>query len=132
MAEETIESSSEAAKTEKERLAIAADYLGYTGNEIQSSVEVIAQKKAMMQSHVEFMRAYGDETRSDILILLNYVGAPNWQLPSYTVSEIAERVRLLQKNDISLSTVSHHLQELKRLGIVQVERSGKERYYQLD
>jgi DNA-binding transcriptional ArsR family regulator len=132
MAGETINLSADAEKVQQERIAIAADILGYNDNEIASAVDLIAQKKAHLQSHVEFVRAFADETRMDILSFLSYTGAPDWQPRSYTVSEIAERVRLLQKNDISLSTVSHHLQELKRLGIVKVERSGKERYYQYD
>lgn len=132
MASEVTSLSEGAEKMEQERKAIAADILGYTDNEAAAAVDLIAQKKAHLLAHVEFVRAFADETRMDIISFLSYTGAPDWQLRSYTVSEIAERVRMLQKTDISLSTVSHHLQELKRIGIVKVERSGKERYYQLD
>jgi DNA-binding transcriptional ArsR family regulator len=53
-------------------------------------------------------------------------GTDEGELASFTVSEIGERF------NISLSTVSHHLQELKRVGLLKMERRGKERYYQVD
>ena len=44
----------------------------------------------------------------------------------YAVGEIAMNF------DLTASTVSHHLQLLKRANLVKVERRGKERYYSLN
>ncbi len=111
---------------ERERLGIAVEYLGYLTHPDKATAELIAQKRAQLQTFIEFLRAFTDESRMDIILFLTYVAGPDGQLVSYTVSEIAERF------NISLSTVSHHLQELKRVGIVTVERQGKERYYRAD
>jgi DNA-binding transcriptional ArsR family regulator len=79
-----------------------------------------------MQDQLEHLRALADESRLDIMLFLLHTGGKDGQPLSYTVSEIAERFK------ISMSTVSHHLQELKRVGIVRMERHGKERVYQAD
>jgi DNA-binding transcriptional ArsR family regulator len=126
------EASEKQEQIEHERIALAADYLGYSGDSKDWNAELIAKKRAHIQDHVEFMRAFTDETRMDILIFLSFAPNQDGQLHSYTVSEIADRFRALQNKDITLSTISHHLQELKRMGIVKMEKHGKERYYQFD
>jgi DNA-binding transcriptional ArsR family regulator len=110
----------------QEKFEVAAEYLGYKTDTDNWLPELLAQKRAKMRETTEFLRALTDESRLDIYIFLQHSNPQNGQLPSYTVSEIAERF------NISMSTVSHHLQELKRVGIVKVERQGKERYYQID
>ncbi len=120
-----------AEQLEQERIAIAAEVLGYD-QVTHLTPALIAQKLVFLRSQVDFFRAFGDETRMDLIVALMFGGTPDGQLNRYTVSDIAERFRLLQDKDISLSTISHHLQELKRLNIVKVERHGKERYYQID
>lgn len=111
----------------KEQLAIAVDYLG---NPVEaegwSPQKILGEKYNRIKEHADFLRAYSDESRLDIIIFLIHSSDGSGQLPSYSVSEIATRFQ------ISLSTISHHLQELRRVGIVKVERRGKERYYQLD
>jgi len=110
----------------QEKFEVAAEYLGYKTTTDSFTPELLAQKRVKMQETMEFLRGLTDESRLDIYIFLQHSGPQNGKMPSYTVSEIAERF------NISMSTVSHHLQELKRVGIVSVERRGKERYYQID
>lgn len=113
---------------EREKVAIAAEYLGVNNEqtEIWSTSRIMGEKYSRIKSQAEFLRAFTDENRMDIVIFLMHSGVKLGHLHSYSVSEIATRF------NISLSTVSHHLQELKRVGVVKVERRGKERYYQLD
>ncbi|HEX2910832.1 MAG TPA: metalloregulator ArsR/SmtB family transcription factor [Chloroflexia bacterium] len=110
-------------QAKQESLKIAANYLGY--DRVEMTPDLLNQKRAKMRDNADFLRAFSDESRLDILIFLMHSGGQK-EMPKYSVSEIATRF------NISMSTVSHHLQELKRVGIVRVERSGKERYYQLD
>ncbi len=110
----------------QEQLAVAADFLGYSQDASQWNPQMMGEKGARIKEHAEFLRAYTDESRLDIIIFLLHAQESCFELPSYSVSEIATRF------NISMSTVSHHLQELKRVGIVKMERNGKERYYQLD
>jgi DNA-binding transcriptional ArsR family regulator len=64
-----------------------------------------------------------DETRQMILQFLCTPGAG--EMKAFSVSEIAENFQL------TASTVSHHLQMLKRSQLVSVRRDGKERLYSL-
>ena len=73
---------------------------------------------------VAMLRAMGDETRQKILQFLCTPGAG--EMRSFTVTEIAAQF------DLTISTVSHHLQLLKRANLVTVQRAGKERRYRLD
>lgn len=66
----------------------------------------------------------GDETRQMILQFLCTPGAGEMQ--TFSVTEIANHCELTP------STVSHHLQLLRRANLVKVKRSGKERLYSLD
>jgi DNA-binding transcriptional ArsR family regulator len=111
----------------KEQIAIAVDYLGNPVEvESWSPQKILGEKYNRIKEHADFLRAYSDESRLDIIVFLIHSSDGSGKLPSYSVSEIATRFH------ISLSTVSHHLQELRRVGIVKMERRGKERYYQLD
>lgn len=73
---------------------------------------------------IELLRAMGDETRQEILQFLCTPGAG--QMRPFTVTDIADQFEL------TTSTVSHHLQLLKRAGMVKMEKAGKERRYSLD
>lgn len=73
---------------------------------------------------VELLRAMADDTRQQILQFLCTPGAG--RMESYSVGEIAENFSL------TASTVSHHLQLLKRARLVRVQKDGKERLYSLD
>jgi DNA-binding transcriptional ArsR family regulator len=111
---------------ELDKIAVAAEYLGIEHAPEQWTVELLEQKRARMREQVGTLRAFADESRMDIFLFLMHRGTTNGEMGSFTVSEIAERMQ------ISLSTVSHHLQELKRVGLLKVERQGKERYYRVD
>lgn len=80
-------------------------------------------RKPGLNYDIELLRAMADETRQEILRHLCTPGAG--QMKAYSVTEIAEQVSL------SASTVSHHLQTLRRSGLVEVERHGKERRYSI-
>ncbi|MBN1947811.1 MAG: winged helix-turn-helix transcriptional regulator [Bradymonadales bacterium] len=73
---------------------------------------------------LDMLKAMADETRSRIMRLL--CTPELGQMVPYTVGEIAAQF------DLTASTVSHHLQLLKRAGLVRMERRGKERCYSLD
>lgn len=70
------------------------------------------------QIDVEVLKALADETRLEILDLLG--------LGEMNVNEIASHHR------ISRPTISHHLQILKRAGIVSSRKDGKEIYYSVN
>lgn len=73
---------------------------------------------------LELLKAMGDETRSRILRLL--CTPEQGYMQPHSVTDIAMNFNL------TASTVSHHLQLLKRADLVTVERRGKERYYSLN
>lgn len=72
---------------------------------------------------VDLLRAMGDETRQAILQFLCTPGAG--EMRAFAVTEIADQFEL------TTSTVSHHLQLLRRAGLVNMEKAGKERRYSL-
>lgn len=78
-------------------------------------------RKPGLNYDIDLLRAMADETRQRILRHLCTPGAG--QMRSFAVTDIAESVTL------SPSTVSHHLQTLRRCGLVDVQRHGKERRY---
>lgn len=63
-------------------------------------------------------QALADETRLKIIALL--------QKRELCVSDICARF------DMTQPSISHHLDVLKRAGLVQAEKRGREVYYQLD
>ncbi len=67
---------------------------------------------------VEVLKALSDETRIEILDLLGR--------GEMHVNEIASH------HTISRPTISHHLQILKRAGIVESRKEGKEIYYSVN
>ncbi|MEA4987691.1 MAG: metalloregulator ArsR/SmtB family transcription factor [Anaerovorax sp.] len=66
----------------------------------------------------EIFKVLGEDARIDILNILGK--------QELNVSEIADKMR------ISRPTVSHHMQVLKRAGIVSSRREGKEIYYSVN
>ncbi|HKJ27523.1 MAG TPA: metalloregulator ArsR/SmtB family transcription factor [Anaerolineales bacterium] len=68
---------------------------------------------------VNFAKAIADETRQKIMAICC--------CKQITVSEI-----VVQMENISQPTVSHHLKILKQAGLVHTRRSGKEIYYSLN
>lgn len=73
---------------------------------------------------VELLRAMGDETRQRILQFLCTPGGG--AMRPFAVGDIADQF------DLTTSTVSHHLQLLRRAGLVKMEKAGKERRYSLE
>ncbi len=77
----------------------------------------------------EVFRALSDPTRLAIYELVRTVSPDQGHTPGEidnTVSEIAKRF------DLSLSTVSHHLKELRRAGLIRCERRGQFVYCSTD
>ncbi len=72
----------------------------------------------------ELFRAMADDTRQQILQFLCTPGAG--EMRSFSVTEIADNFNL------TASTVSHHLQLLRRADLVRVRKDGKERRYSLN
>ncbi|MFT6398645.1 MAG: DNA-binding transcriptional ArsR family regulator [Bradymonadia bacterium] len=73
---------------------------------------------------IDLLRAMADDTRQTILQFLCTPGAG--AMRDFAVTEIADHF------DLTTSTVSHHLQLLRRVGMVQMQKAGKERRYSLD
>lgn len=73
---------------------------------------------------IELLKAMADETRQAILQFLCTPGAG--EMRAFSVTEIANNF------DLTASTVSHHLQQLRRCELVNVAREGKERRYSLN
>lgn len=67
---------------------------------------------------IEVMKALSDETRVDILYIIG-----NSEI---NVNEIAKNCK------VSRPTISHHLQIMKRAGILTSRKSGKEMYYSIN
>ncbi len=73
---------------------------------------------------VALLKAMADGTRQEIL---NFLCAPaNQGMKQFSVTDITNNFEL------TASTVSHHLQLLRRAELVTVERRGKERLYALN
>jgi ArsR family transcriptional regulator, arsenate/arsenite/antimonite-responsive transcriptional repressor len=75
--------------------------------------------KILLINTVDFAKALADETRQKIMALCC--------CRQLSVTDIVTAMQ-----GISQPTVSHHLKILKNAGLVQVERRGKEVYYQLN
>jgi len=73
---------------------------------------------------IELLKAMADETRQKILQFLCTPGAGMMQ--AHAVGDIARNF------DLTASTVSHHLQLLRRCDLVVVKKDGKERLYSLN
>lgn len=90
----------------------------------QTAPRRIRLRSPKLSYDMEMLKAMSDETRQMILQFLCTPGAG--EMKSYSVTEIAENFRL------TASTVSHHLQLLRRAQLVNVRRDGKERLYSLN
>lgn len=70
----------------------------------------------------DLMTALGDETRQHLILEMMQMGQCN----GVRVGDITRQVNL------SRPAVSHHLQILKKAGVVRVRREGTRRYYYFD
>lgn len=82
----------------------------------------ITQLAAELESCRTLLTALGDEVRQHLILSMMLSG----QCSGIRVTEIAERTNL------SRPAVSHHLQILKRAGIVKMRREGTKNYYYFD
>ncbi|MBW2523808.1 MAG: winged helix-turn-helix transcriptional regulator [Deltaproteobacteria bacterium] len=95
------------------------------------SVE-ISNKVLSHDQLVQIFKALSDSNRLAIFRMLRGGCAPGQgcdpegPLARRTVSEIAERL------EIGLPTVSHHLKELRRSGLVRTEKDGQRRRCSID
>jgi len=77
----------------------------------------------------EIFRALGDPTRLAIYELVRTVGPAE----GHTNADLANSVsQIAREFDLSLSTVSHHLKELRRAGLIRCERRGQFVYCSTD
>ncbi len=73
-------------------------------------------------------KALGDPTRLAIFELIRAKGGG-----TYTEDEMSNSVsRIASQFDVSLSTVSHHLKELRNAGLIRCEKRGQTVYCSLD
>lgn len=79
--------------------------------------EMVAQCRSFLED--EFFKAFVDESRQNILLLLLEQG-------EMTVNDISARIAINQSN------VSRHLSLLYRTGVATRRKTGREAYYQLD
>lgn len=91
----------------------------YIGDSRYVGVETRSMTVGMVPEVQEFLRALASETRQRILFLFG-------DGQERTVSQVAEESRLGQ------STASEHLTTLRRAGLLQARREGKEVYYYPD
>ena len=93
------------------------------------TVETSKQGTADTAALTEVFRALSDPTRLAIYELVRTVSPAGGHTPmdlQNSVSEIAKQF------DLSLSTVSHHLKELRRAGLIRCERRGQFVYCSTD
>lgn len=90
---------------------------------MDNSQENARLRRPRLVYDVELLRAMADESRMKILQFLCTPGAG--EMLGFPVFAIAEATGM------SISTTSHHLQILKRAGLVAMDRRGRERYYSM-
>ncbi len=83
----------------------------------------ISKRSGCIGSMATFFKALGDPNRLAILEILRRTCGDACEVSegsaARTVTEIASELK------IGLSTVSHHLKELRRAGVIQCERRGR-------
>lgn len=91
---------------------------------MESASEKAKIRRPRLVYDVELLRAMADESR---LAILQYLCTPGaGEMRAYPVNHIAAQT------EMSVSTTSHHLQILRRAGLVTVERAGRERNYRFN
>ncbi len=91
---------------------------------VGTDLERGGSRSIALEQAAELFRALGDPTRLAIYEAIRQ-GGPSEHAPAdlrQSVSAIASQV------DVSLSTVSHHLKELRRAGLIRCERRGQAIY----
>lgn len=91
------------------------------GGIMETASEKARIRKPKLVYDIELLRAMADESRMAILQFLCTPSAG--EMRAYPVNYIAAETKM------SVSTTSHHLQILRRAGLVTVERAGRERNY---
>lgn len=84
--------------------------------------EDIRQLAGEIENTREILTALGDETRQHLILVMMQAGECN----GMRVNDIAE------KTSLSRPAVSHHLQILKKAGIIRVRKEGTKNYYYFD
>jgi ArsR family transcriptional regulator len=77
----------------------------------------------------EVFRALSDPTRLAIYELVREVGPADGHTAADLESSVSE---IAKQFDLSLSTVSHHLKELRRAGLIRCDRRGQFVYCSVD
>lgn len=90
---------------------------------MDASAEHARIRRPRLSYDVELLRAMADESRMAILQFLCTPGAG--EMLAFPVNHIAK------ETGMSISTTSHHLQILRRAGLVGVERDGRQRNYRM-
>jgi DNA-binding transcriptional ArsR family regulator len=75
-------------------------------------------------------KALGDPSRLAIYEIVRQVGDPD---EGHSASEIDNSIsQIASRFDLSLSTVSHHIKELRNAGLIRCERRGQSIYCSAD
>lgn len=85
----------------------------------KKEIETLSEE---FKSTQEILSALGDEMRQHLILVMMESGSCS----GLRVNEIAE------KTNLSRPAVSHHLQILKRAGLVKVRREGTKNFYYFD
>ena len=87
--------------------------------EKDSRVKELAEE---LSSCANVLSALGDETRQHLII----------EMLKYARCEGVRVMEITEKTNLSRPAVSHHLQILKKAGIVKVRKEGTKNYYYFD
>lgn len=77
-----------------------------------------------MENLLAFARILGDETRQQMMQLMC--------CRELSVKQVVEELAEKHNKTLTQPTVSHHLAEMRELGIVKVRREGRHSFYELD
>ena len=77
-----------------------------------------------MEHLLAFARILGDETRQQMMQLLC--------CRELSVNQVVEALAEQHNKKLTQPTVSHHLAEMRELGIVTMRREGRQSFYQLN
>ena len=106
--------------------AMASSGSDVSPNAMTSSKEALFRQIALLAEQFaassEMLTVLGDETRQHLILEMMKMGKCN----GVRVGEITE------KTNLSRPAVSHHLQILKKAGIIKVRKEGTKNYYFFD
>jgi ArsR family transcriptional regulator, arsenate/arsenite/antimonite-responsive transcriptional repressor len=111
-------------------LTLAADRLDFDSHASIVEVEPVTATRARTTDLARVFKALGDPTRLAIYEIVREEADPREGHSSTeienTISQIAARF------DLTLSTVSHHIKELRGAGLIRCERRGQSIYCSTD